>query len=218
MRLRAGISAALASDGHPRGRLAGRYAWRNPTPPPLRHPAGTAGGTSTGSTARDKYRLDDEWNHRVSGSSGSSSGTTAGSSSSAGTSSSTGSSSSVGASAKAGGTYAGEAVQTRFGTVQVQVTVKAGVITDVTALHLTDQEQRSVQISARAAPLLRSEVLSAQSANVQTIGGATVNQQCVFDVAPGSPRCSPFLSPVGPDRTVRTRAFVPERSPAWALW
>jgi uncharacterized protein with FMN-binding domain len=65
-------------------------------------------------------------------------------------------------------------VQTRFGTVQVQVTVKAGVITDVTALHLTDNEQRSVQISNRAAPLLRSEVLSAQSANVQTIGGATV--------------------------------------------
>lgn len=65
-------------------------------------------------------------------------------------------------------------MQTRFGTVQVQVTVKGGVITDVTALHLTDEEQRSVQISNRAAPLLRSEVLSAQSANVQTIGGATI--------------------------------------------
>jgi uncharacterized protein with FMN-binding domain len=68
-------------------------------------------------------------------------------------------------------------VETRFGTVQVQVTIKAGVITDVTALHLTDQEQRSVQISARAAPLLRSEVLSAQSANVQTIGGATFTSE-----------------------------------------
>lgn len=106
--------------------------------------------------------------------SGSSSGTNSGSSSSSGSNSGAGASSKAGASAKAGGTYSGEAVQTRFGTVQVQVTVKAGVITDVTALHLTDDEQRSVQISNRAAPLLRSEVLSAQSANVQTIGGATV--------------------------------------------
>lgn len=82
-----------------------------------------------------------------------------------------------GAAAKAAGTYTGTAVETRFGTVQVQVTIKAGAITDVTALHLTDQEQRSVQISARAAPLLRSEVLSAQSANVQTIGGATYTSE-----------------------------------------
>ena len=76
--------------------------------------------------------------------------------------------------AKAGGTYDGDIVQTRFGTVQVQITVKAGAITDVTALKLTDHEGRSVQISNYAAPILRSEVLQAQSADVQTVGGATV--------------------------------------------
>ena len=65
-------------------------------------------------------------------------------------------------------------VQTRFGTVQVQITVKAGQITDVTALQLTDDDRKSVQISNRAAPLLRAEVLQAQSAEVQTISGATV--------------------------------------------
>jgi uncharacterized protein with FMN-binding domain len=64
--------------------------------------------------------------------------------------------------------------QTRFGNVQVQITVSGGKITDVTALQLTDEDRRSVAISNRAAPLLRSEVLQAQSANVQTIGGATV--------------------------------------------
>lgn len=74
----------------------------------------------------------------------------------------------------AGGTYTGASVQTRFGSVQVQITVKAGAITDVKALHLTDDDRKSVQISNRAAPLLRSEALAAQSANVQTISGATV--------------------------------------------
>lgn len=80
----------------------------------------------------------------------------------------------AGAAAKAGGTYDGDVVQTRFGAVQVQITVKAGQITDVAALKLTDAEGRSVQISNYAAPILRSEVLQAQSADVQTVSGATV--------------------------------------------
>ncbi|MFK0010097.1 FMN-binding protein [Paenarthrobacter sp. NPDC090520] len=71
-------------------------------------------------------------------------------------------------------TYDGAAVQTRFGTVQVQVTIQGGKITEVTALQLTDAERKSAQISSRAAPVLRSEVLQAQSASVQTVGGATV--------------------------------------------
>ena len=65
-------------------------------------------------------------------------------------------------------------VQTRFGAVQVQITVSSGTITDVTALQLTDADRKSVQISNRAAPLLRAAVLTAQSASVQTISGATV--------------------------------------------
>jgi uncharacterized protein with FMN-binding domain len=105
-----------------------------------------------------------------SGSSGSG-GSAAGSSGSTGTAGAAGA---AGAAAKAGGTYDGGVVQTRFGTVQVQITVKSGQITDVTALKLTDAEGRSVQISNYAAPILRDEVLQAQSANVQTVGGATV--------------------------------------------
>jgi uncharacterized protein with FMN-binding domain len=87
---------------------------------------------------------------------------------------SAGSSGAAGSAAKAGGTFAGDVVQTRFGPVQVQITVSGGTISDVTALQLTDDGGRSVQISNYAAPLLRAEVLQAQSANVQTIGGATV--------------------------------------------
>ncbi|TFD94839.1 FMN-binding protein [Cryobacterium lactosi] len=75
--------------------------------------------------------------------------------------------------AGASGTFTGAAAQTRFGAVQVQITVADGTITDVAALQLTDHDQRSVQISNRAAPVLRQEVLTAQSANVQNVSGAT---------------------------------------------
>ncbi len=74
-------------------------------------------------------------------------------------------------------TYDGASVGTRFGTVQVQVTIQNGKITEVTPLQLTDAERKSAQISSRAAPVLRSEVLQAQSANVQTVSGATVTSE-----------------------------------------
>jgi uncharacterized protein with FMN-binding domain len=115
-------------------------------------------------------------NGAASSESAAASGTTGGSATtgSPGTAGGSGSSGAAGAAAKAGGTYDGAVVQTRFGAVQVQIAVKAGQITDVTALKLTDAEGRSVQISNYAAPVLRDEVLQAQSANVQTVGGATV--------------------------------------------
>lgn len=148
MRIRAVVSATLASVGI---LLAG---WQSGA-----HVAETA--SAVGTTA---------------GSTGAGSGTT-GSSGTSGSSGSTGSSGSIGsagAAAKAGGTYAGDVVQTRFGPVQVQITVSGGTISDVAALQLTNEDGRSVQISNYAAPLLRSEVLQAQSANVQTISGATI--------------------------------------------
>lgn len=158
MRARAAVSAALASAGI---LLAG---WQADA-----HVAGTgstATGTSSGTDGTGSGTTSSSGSSAASGSSGSS-----GSAASGG---SAGSSGSGGAAAKAGGTYAGSVVQTRFGAVQVQITVKAGAITDVTALQLTDAERKSVQISNRAAPLLRAEVLKAQSAKVQTISGATV--------------------------------------------
>jgi len=75
------------------------------------------------------------------------------------------------------GTFVGSSTSTRFGSVQVQITVAAGAITDVTALKLTDADGRSVQISNRAAPVLRQEVLAAQSARVSTVSGATYTSE-----------------------------------------
>ncbi|ROP50140.1 MULTISPECIES: FMN-binding protein [unclassified Rathayibacter] len=79
------------------------------------------------------------------------------------------------------GTYTGTAVATRYGDVQVAITVAGGAITDVTALQLTDKENRSVSISNRAAPILRSEVLAAQSADVASVSGATYTSDAYLD-------------------------------------
>jgi uncharacterized protein with FMN-binding domain len=79
----------------------------------------------------------------------------------------------AGAGAAVSGTFAGSSVSTRYGTVQVRIVVVSGKITDVVPVHLTDQGGRSVQLSNQAAPILRSEVIKAQSAKVNGVSGAT---------------------------------------------
>jgi uncharacterized protein with FMN-binding domain len=76
------------------------------------------------------------------------------------------------AASKGSGTFTGAAVQNPFGQVQVQITLVAGKITDVAALQLPDHG-RSGFISQSVAPILQGEALSAQSANIDTVSGAT---------------------------------------------
>lgn len=77
----------------------------------------------------------------------------------------------------ADGTYDGSVVNTRFGTVQVQAVISGGQITDVIAKKLTDADRKSIQISQQVAPMVRSEVLTAQSAKVANISGGTYTTQ-----------------------------------------
>ena len=74
---------------------------------------------------------------------------------------------------KVSGSFAGASESTRYGSVQVTLVVASGTITDVVAVHLTDQGGRSVQLSNKAAPILRIEVLKSQSAKVSNVSGAT---------------------------------------------
>ncbi len=55
--------------------------------------------------------------------------------------------------------------------------VKAGRITDVKPLQLTNQGGRSVAISAGAVPILRTEALHAQSAKIDAVSGATYTSE-----------------------------------------
>ncbi len=166
MRFRAGVSAAIASTGI----LIAGWQYGLHVSDSNASITTTAAGTNGNASS----------NGAAAGGAGNGGSGNSGSGNSGSGNSGSGSTSgfaSAGASAKAGGTYQGSIVTTRFGSVQVQVTVKAGTITDVTALKLTDDDRKSVQISNRAAPLLRSEVLAAQSADVQTISGATVTSE-----------------------------------------
>lgn len=67
----------------------------------------------------------------------------------------------------------GDVVGTQFGDVQVRLVESGGTITDVQALQLPFDRRRSAEISQYAEPILRSEVLQAQSAQIDTVSGAT---------------------------------------------
>ena len=71
------------------------------------------------------------------------------------------------------GTYTGQDYQTQFGDTQVKVVISGGKITDVQAIQLPYDRQRSYEISQYAAPQLHDEVLAAQSANIDYLSGAT---------------------------------------------
>lgn len=73
----------------------------------------------------------------------------------------------------ADGTYTGDSSSTKWGDVQVQITVSDGVITDVTVLDYPADDNKSVQISQRSLPTLISETLANQSAEVDSVSGAT---------------------------------------------
>jgi uncharacterized protein with FMN-binding domain len=67
----------------------------------------------------------------------------------------------------------GPQVVLAHGIVQVQVTVTAGRIIDVMAVQLPHDNPHSWDESTTAAATLRSEALSAQSANINIVSGAT---------------------------------------------
>lgn len=72
------------------------------------------------------------------------------------------------------GTYTGSSVDTQWGPVQVKITVKNGKVTDVQAVVYPDGNGRDQEINAYALPVLHDEVLQAQSAQIDAVGGATV--------------------------------------------
>jgi uncharacterized protein with FMN-binding domain len=69
-------------------------------------------------------------------------------------------------------TVDGTLISTRYGPVQVEITVSNGKITAITAIALPSGG-RSGAISAYAAPILTSEALAAQSAQIDLVSGAT---------------------------------------------
>ncbi|HEY5045811.1 MAG TPA: FMN-binding protein [Solirubrobacteraceae bacterium] len=81
------------------------------------------------------------------------------------------------ATSKVSGVFTGPAVEMEYGPVQVAIDVQGGKITDVKAMQYPVDRPRSQFINSQAVPLLRSEVLQAQSANVNLISGATFTSE-----------------------------------------
>ena len=71
-------------------------------------------------------------------------------------------------------TVTGDSADTRWGPVQVRVTVQSRRITAVTVVDYPTNNRRDQEINARALPVLVQETLSAQSAAIDMVSGATV--------------------------------------------
>lgn len=71
------------------------------------------------------------------------------------------------------GTYDGSVADAQWGYIQVQAVIQGGKITDVKFLQYPNERQRSVEINSYADPILTSEAIQAQSANVDLVSGAT---------------------------------------------
>ena len=139
---------------------------------------GTANGQTVDnstSTTDTSSATNDTTGSTSSGSSSTETGSSSGSSStSSGTSTSGGSSSS--SSSGVSGTFTGATATNQYGEYTVTVTLESGVITDVQA-QTSVYEQHSQRYVQTAVPILREEVIAANSADVNLVSGATFTSE-----------------------------------------
>jgi uncharacterized protein with FMN-binding domain len=79
-----------------------------------------------------------------------------------------------GSSSSAERTVTGSVASTRWGPVQVQLTVADGTITQVSVLQYPNGNGKDAEINNYALPILTQETVDAQSANIDMVSGATV--------------------------------------------
>lgn len=70
-------------------------------------------------------------------------------------------------------TVTGDSVDTRWGPVQVQITVTNGKITAAQAVVFPQSNPRDQEINAYAVPTLNQEAIAAGSASIDMVSGAT---------------------------------------------
>lgn len=71
------------------------------------------------------------------------------------------------------GTYTGSVEDAFYGNVQVQAVITNGKITDVVFLQYPNENRTSQFINSQAIPILKSEAIQAQSAQVDIVSGAS---------------------------------------------
>lgn len=70
-------------------------------------------------------------------------------------------------------TVTGSTIETRWGPVQVQLSVSGAKITKVTVLQYPNGTARDAEINSQALPILIQETQNAQSAQIEMVSGAT---------------------------------------------
>ena len=81
------------------------------------------------------------------------------------------------AQAAAAGTFTGQAINTRYGPVQVQITFESGKITKSVVTQVPWTDRKDQEINSQAVPILNSEAVAAQSANIDMVSGATYTSE-----------------------------------------
>jgi uncharacterized protein with FMN-binding domain len=71
-------------------------------------------------------------------------------------------------------TVEGDAVMTRFGNVQVKITVTDGRITASDVSQVPWEDRHDQMINSRAVPVYNEEAVQAQSSDIDVVSGATV--------------------------------------------
>lgn len=71
------------------------------------------------------------------------------------------------------GTFTGDVADAYYGNIQVSATINNGKLTDVAFLQYPNDRRTSIEINTQAMPLLKSEAIQAQNANVDGVSGAT---------------------------------------------
>ncbi len=94
-------------------------------------------------------------------------------------------------------TATGTSVATGYGPVQVQIAVSDEELVAVTPISLPAEDPRSVELSSRAAPLLAQEAISAQSADVDMVSGATYTSRGYAESLQSALDQVPALTPTG---------------------
>ncbi|WP_176604510.1 FMN-binding protein [Streptomyces lycii] len=82
-----------------------------------------------------------------------------------------------GASQQGGRTLTGDPVRTQYGTVQVRLTLADGRITGAEAVRAPSGNPRSDQLTGTAVPVLGRAAVAAQSADIDTVSGATYTSE-----------------------------------------
>lgn len=84
------------------------------------------------------------------------------------------------------GTYTGPVTDAYYGLIQIQASIQGGRLTALKVLKYPSDRRTSVSINRQALPMLRDEAISAQSARVDIISGATLTSRAFIQSLGGA--------------------------------